>query len=204
MKKDRTNKNLQLLQLIVSAGQASNKVDAEYPQKQEMYWMSQREHLCNFVLARLKNPGLIVKNERINGALLRQKGAKEWLENNIDFKQLEIDWEVRFNFQQIFDILIFLIHYLSIQQNLITDADRRLVREMMTNFRKLVERPDCKAVKFDREKWKCIENLVSTFKEYFWEKSELEISREIVDFFNELLSSDSDLTRKIESVQEQS
>ena len=183
------DKNIRLLKMILKAGHNSGEIDYKYPQSNEMYWMSQQEHLSNFILARLHKATLIVKNKHINGSMLRQKGAIEWVKENINFNEMNsssADAKIILDKQESFDLLIFLIHYLSIQQNIILDKNNskiNLVADMLNNLKEMI---DDKTVSLDEKRYKELESFVNIYKRYFWEHSNLYNAKIIIDFFNDV------------------
>lgn len=180
--------NMKLLRLLLQDQNGGFEEDREYIQKSEMYWMSQKEHMCNFVLARLQDENLIDGNG-INAARLKQKGAVEYIRHAVAFNQIA-EISEQFTSEEIHLMLFYLLHYLSIQQNMITSRGNQLIHDMINNFMFIVNSASDTIRRQDFLDLKCMADL---YNEHFWKNSKREIITDIkvlIDFLYQNLCID--------------
>lgn len=169
--------NMKLLRLLLQDQKGGFEEDREYIQKSEMYWMSQKEHMCNFVLARLQDENLIDSNG-INVTKLKQRGAVEYIRHTVAFNQIAETSE-QFASDEIHLLLFYLLHYLSIQQNMITPRDNQLIHDMINNFMFIANSASDTIRSQDFLDLKCMADL---YNEHFWKHSRRK-GAEVIKFF---------------------
>lgn len=177
--------NMKLLRLLLQDQNGGFEEDREYIQKSEMYWMSQKEHMCNFVLARLQDENLIDGNG-INAVKLKQRGAVEYISHAVSFNQIAETSE-QFTSDEIHLLLFYLLHYLSIQQNMITSRDNQLIHDMINNFMFIVNSASDTIRSQDFLDLKCMADL---YNEHFWMHSKRETAgkiRGLICFLNQYI-----------------
>lgn len=174
--------NVKLLRLLLQDQNGGFEEDREYIQKSEMYWMSQKEHMCNFVLARLEDEKLIDGNG-INAAKLKQRGAVEYIRHAVSFNQIAETSE-QFTSEEIHLLLFYLLHYLSIQQNMITSRDNQLIHDMINNFMFIANSASDTIRRQDFLDLKCMADL---YNEHFWKHSKKEAAEEISELISLLI-----------------